>query len=434
MKIFGIFITICTVVALGLTSCDSSSNDDDSPYLGISSEALTFLPVGGTSAVTIESNTNDWTSTLSGGEGWLTSEKTESGVKLTAQANEEVSGKRTASLSIVSAKAGITRTVAISQTSSFFLYLNVLTSDIVFKGGGGDAVVEINTNTTDWEFTIKNANWLSGEKVSGGLKLTATANENPNEIHATTVTISSFSAGVSETVSVEQTSELSDDGKPVGFVYFEDDFSWISQLFGNVVDEIYNAKDGGASVAGSINMYTGALAGSYAAGDMLKAFTAHGYYDIIPDAAGDYRVIYFCKDYLKFSKTNYQGGFYRRLTEIGKGRSVNVTYTFDALPVKGGTENYDDVVLNVIIEGPGSIGVDDDVTKIAVVDISNIETGVLPYEWRPDRDRKQVVLYGITADTKIIIKTEKEDKNPGTGSWYYRYYIDNIKFTKHSIH
>jgi hypothetical protein len=141
-------------------------------------------------------------------------------------------------------------------------------------------------------------------------------------------------------------------------------------------------------------------------------------------------VIYFCKDYLKFGKTNYQGGFYRYIS-IEAGKETNLKFTFWALPVKGGTDNYDDVILHVVIEGPGSVGTDDRATKTGIVDISKIETGTLPYEWREERDKQTVILYGVTAESKIIIKTDREAQNPGSGSWYFRYYIDNLKFEKY---
>jgi hypothetical protein len=404
------------------------------PFLIVSLHDVAIDAVAGATLVEIATNTTDWTFSIENAP-WLTGEKTEEGLKLTATENNLSTGERTAVILVVSVSAGVNESITVRQPSNFKASLIVSeTSPFAVTPAGGEASITVVANVSDWTVESSEA-WLTAVKTgSGSVRLTF--GENTNAPRSAVLSFASaIFPEVNKTLTVTQAvNAYPDDTRPVGYVYFEDDFSWIGTLFANVVDEVEDAAAGGTSVAGSINIYTGALAGSYAAGDMLKAFNERGYNDAIPNAAGDYRIIYFCKNYLKFSKTNYQGGFYRQLTQIDAGKSVNVAFSFDALPVKGGTDNYDDVVLNVIIDGPGSINANDGATKVAVVDISKIPTGTLPYEWRQDRDRQQVILYGITADSKIIIKTNQEDKNPGTGSWYYRYYIDNVKFLKHSTH
>jgi len=101
---------------------------------------------------------------------------------------------------------------------------------------------------------------------------------------------------------------------------------------------------------------------------------------------------------------------------------TNISFSFDATPVIQGNGTYDATDLVVEIEGPGSVNVDDGKTKRSA-DISVRQTNqTYPWVWQS----KTVVLYGITSETKVTLK-------PSAPNGTRRYYLDNLKFEKHSI-
>ncbi|MDR0691599.1 MAG: SusE domain-containing protein [Prevotellaceae bacterium] len=211
-----------------------------------------------------------------------------------------------------------------------------------------------------------------------------------------------------------------DDGEPIGYTYFADDFSWMTHYGGK--DDVGSIVDNNSAVAlSTLNMYSYSNADAgINRGDLVADFIAHGYTDINPTA----ETVYFASDYLKFGRTDVQSGIQGSLPMIAQGKSTNVTLTFDATPCITGSKNYDDVLLVVEIDGPGAVDVDDKITKrSAELDIQQVDK-TFPWAWKT----KSVVLYGITSATKITIKTNKS----GTDSGTFRYYFDNLKFEKHS--
>jgi len=102
--------------------------------------------------------------------------------------------------------------------------------------------------------------------------------------------------------------------------------------------------------------------------------------------------------------------------------------TFNATPSRGTTSGsgFDDVILMVQIEGPGSVGIDDKSTKIKDdIDIQIPDNAVTDWYWI----EKSVVLYGITSETKVTIKPSTKS----LGGRYNRWLINDIKFEKHSL-
>ncbi|MDR1667417.1 MAG: hypothetical protein LBS03_06990 [Bacteroidales bacterium] len=508
-------ITVATAIAL-MIFCPSCGDNhpDGQTYLNVSAKKLLLPPNGGAVLLGVDTDTDDWTFSLTDGE-WLESEKTSGGIRLTATANDRSPETQTATLSVSSVKAGAAHTITVEQASAYVPYLHVADSRVEVPAGGGNTTVMVETNTTDWTFAVNGGNgWLSGEKKPAGLLLTATQNANPEGPRTAVLQISSPSSYLIINVTVSQTSTFSasltlseespfavapaggestivvtasisdwtvessetwlvaektiegnvrltfsqnvneplsadvifasasfpevnrtlavtqavatfpDDGKTAGFVYFEDDFSWISVTFGQAVDdEVFNWKYAGTpnACARNIDTYGTAVDIPFVAGDMRTAYINHGYNDVNPNP----QVTYFCKDYLKFGKTNYQGGFWRSVSGIDAGKQTDLLMEFDALPVKTGSDNYDNTILNVLVEGSGATEANG-FAKVAVVDISDHVDKQLPFEWQLERDHKVVRLYGITADTKIYVKTNLSGDVAGT----YRFYLDNLKFTK----
>ncbi len=234
---------------------------------------------------------------------------------------------------------------------------------------------------------------------------------------------------------------LKDDGKAVGYVYFEDNFDWVVPFGGP--DDVGNINTFAAGVApdypssgypvvtGTLNMYSAAPAG-YSAGDLALAFADHGYEDLFPYALSSWRCIYFGAHYLKFGKTDRQTGIVRTIPGIAEDKGTNISFTFEALPCITGSGNYDQVSLVVeIIDGPGSVGINDGVTTISEPMSVTQTNKTFPWAWQP----KEVVLYGVTSETKVTLRVPygAAPAVAGNTTGTFRYYLDNLKFTKHSL-
>jgi hypothetical protein len=207
--------------------------------------------------------------------------------------------------------------------------------------------------------------------------------------------------GLSEVVTVMQTMDPdTDDGQDIGYVYFEDDMGWCEQHGG--ADEIENQATGT-----TISISSNAAA---------KAdFTSRGYEDINPGG----NCFYLAKHYFKMGKTNYQTGIRRSIPNIANGKTTNARLTFSATPVRTGSGNFDKVFVVVEIEGPGTVGAG---SKKASDPINiQIPDGGVWY-WVD----KSIDLYGISPQTKIILKTQMSGGETGT----FRWCLNNIKCEK----
>ncbi|MDR0729358.1 MAG: hypothetical protein LBF19_04455 [Prevotellaceae bacterium] len=298
---------------------------------------------------------------------------------------------------------------------------------------GGVVTVNVAANI-EWNYTLTNGHWLQQPQVDAtSVTFTAEANETGaiREAILTVTPADAQYAALAASVTIRQLSIREDDNKAIGYVYFEDDFSWVIPFNGPADIENWN-NDESATVAGTHNIYTYAnSADGIAAGDLLAAFLAQGYTDPRYDGTNDSRIIYFAAHYLKFGKTGYHGKLQRQLTQIDPDKFTNVLLTFDATPCKTNPSatgnNYDDVFLRVVIEGSGSVGVDDGTTKVGEdIDIQLVDKS-RPWVWHS----KNVVLYGVAADTRVTIQTNMPDSPTGDGL-QRRWYFDNLKFAKHS--
>jgi hypothetical protein len=206
--------------------------------------------------------------------------------------------------------------------------------------------------------------------------------------------------GLSEVVTVTQTMDPdTDDGQDIGFVYFEDDMSWCEQFGG--VDEIED------QATGSTIPITGAAP--------KAEFTARGYEDINPGGS----CFYLGKHYFKMGKTNYQTGIRRSIPDIANGKTTNVRLTFSATPVRTGGGNFDKVFVVIEIEGPGTVGAGS--KKMSdPINIQIPDGGV--WYWVD----KSIDLYGVSPQTKIVLKTQMSGGEAGT----FRWCLSSIKFEK----
>lgn len=196
-------------------------------------------------------------------------------------------------------------------------------------------------------------------------------------------------------------------------IYFSDDFEWLKPWAtnsgaGKTVEndgtgeapQIYNAKDEAGTTADA-------------------ALLEHGYgLEEIPGHA-----IYLQDCYLKFGKTDYQGGITLPSVEtIPTGE--NVTLSFDWAPMVGSTRKFDPV--EVIV----SVTNGEDVVELTPLTHS-FENEVSTLSWL----HADIKLDGIkiNKDTRISIKSNRwgeSSKNNGGAKVYLRWFIDNIKLTK----
>jgi hypothetical protein len=334
-------------------------------------------------------------------------------VSLTVGQYNSMTDGRSATLTVT--LAGLSETIRITQAKKEpMLTPSAATVTLSYDGlmAGGSAPVFNVTSTSAWVATTSDT-WIHLTTTSGPADATTplsfTVDQNATAATRYGTINLSNGDGLTTSVIVEQNSL--DDEKATGYVYFEDDFAWVTPFGGPRDVEEYN-ETGDAVVTGTLNIYGDA--------GRVAVFTTHGYTDINPSQQS----VYFASHYVKFGKTNVQSGIQKSIP-IATGRSANVTLTFDATPCITGSKNFDKVFLVVAIEGPGAVNVDDGATKqSAELDIRLVDKSPV-WDWVP----KNVVLYGITSDTKITIKTHKS----GTDSGTFRFYLDNLKFEKHSV-
>ena len=279
---------------------------------------------------------------------------------------------------------------------------------VTFRGAleNGDAPSLTISSNKDW--TIAGLpEWIKAGSLSGtaGDNVNIPLDIDMNASDAERTAVLTVTAGiVTQTVTITQQ-------QVVRQVYFEDDFSWVQ----------YGDDDVGRDTVGAArNMYTWTPPGG-AAGDLKTLFISKEYTDINPAL----QTIYFMTGYLKLGMTNKQTGIQRTLMQLPTGAN-DISVLFDACPYASLAKNYDQVLLRVVIEGPGSVGVDDGQTKDSG-DIDIRSTNGTDRVWKP----QHVVLYGVTADTKLTIRTNKGADNGGTDTGTFRWYIDNLRIVEY---
>jgi hypothetical protein len=341
--------------------------------------------------------------------GWITPSATSGkagDALVTLVANKNTSGvERNATFTI---QAGaLTQEVGITQNLSYDRITNVTAIEANQHGVISSPAGGIFTVVSLESWTVSADDWIHVDPPSanaGTVTVSVTLDEiTTGSTRYGTLTFTDAD-GLTTGIPVTQAVIYPDDGKPVNFVYFEDDMSWCEQFGG--IDEIEN------QATGSTIPITD---------DAPKAeFTARGYEDINPGGS----CFYLGKHYFKMGKTNYQTGIRRSIPNIDNDKATNIRLTFSATPVRTGGGNFDKVFVWIVIEGPGSVGVDDGATK---------ESGDINIQI-PDKGQwywveNNVVLYGVTADTRVTMKTNKT----GTESGTFRWCLNSIKFEKHSL-
>ncbi|MBD1425029.1 BACON domain-containing protein [Sphingobacterium arenae] len=287
----------------------------------------------------------------------------------------------------------------------------------------GAATFEINA-VEAW--TLASDSWIHVTPNKGDAGTTeVTVSLEPTAVARTGAITIKDADNLTTVVTVKQEVLLPDDGKAVGYLYYADDFEWVRPYGGE--DELLKAPTSaghGKGFAGSTkNMHTTGPTGS-ATVSAATAFANRNYEDVNWNG----NAFYYGAHYFKMGKTDVETGI--KLVSIPNttaDRSTNVRLTFNATPARGGSSGsgFDDVILMVEIEGPGSVGIDDKSTKYKDdLDIQIPDNAATDWYWI----EKSVVLYGITSETKVIIRPSTKT----LGGRYNRWLLNDIKLEKHS--
>lgn len=225
------------------------------------------------------------------------------------------------------------------------------------------------------------------------------------------VAVTGYFAGVAAPVVKVMAVSVEDRGV-VEVIYFSDDFEWL-QPWADASGAGQTVENDGSGTAPQIYTTTdesGQLAS--------EALVEHGYrLEEIPGHA-----IYLQKCYLKFGKTDFQGGLtLPALDNVPAGAKLMLS--FDWAPMVGGTRRFDPVKVIVSVTNGDQV-IELDPIEHSFVDAVD-ELGWLHVD---------VLIDGvaITQDTRISIKSDGwGDTKSNTGSSVYRrWFLDNIKLTK----
>lgn len=209
--------------------------------------------------------------------------------------------------------------------------------------------------------------------------------------------------GLSKTIKITQTTAyngLPDDGRAVGFIYFEDNFDWCIPF-----------KQGD-----EVNDRTKGVANMYNYPEMKAAYDAMGYVDINPAQS----TTYIGAHYIKMGRTNVQSGVMLPKLGIEKDKSSNLRLDFDMAVVINGSLVPDKTEITVEVEGEGWIN---KIGAKASESMTHSITGQKQWE------AMTVDVLEATADTRIIIRSTQQGSMKGT----FRWYLDNVKVSKISM-
>ena len=368
-----------------------------------------LLETGEKASVYISAN-SDWTIEPSGDSGWITPSKTsgkagEEDVELTIAQNT-TGAVRTGTFVVVAGSKRATVTVTqnleglkVSATSfrvNKFGFADEERTPLTFTVTAAEAW----TSTADGWLTLSPASGDAGET-----EVTLTVGENgTGALRSGEVKIVTAQTGLEETVSVSQNAKdnlFEDDGQQVGHVYYNEPFDWCKPF--NKDDQV-----------GSDGVKTSTLPIYGTTEDRKEgnaAFVKSGLKDYNPDG----ECMYLASDYLKMGRGGNQTGvILPALDAVAEGYCTDVELTFEICPNIGGSKIPDEVTVSVeIVEGPGTIG--------GEAKLSDPITPEGKYVWTP----VSMKLYGITADTRIVIRSTQQGQNG-----YFRWFLDDIKMTK----
>lgn len=369
-----------------------------------------LLASGEPASVFISAN-SDWRIDLEEGVDWITPETLsgepgETAVALKVDQNR-TAGNRTGSFTVTAGK--LTSKVTVTQNLEG---LKVSTAEFTVNRFGfmDDAQTPLTFTVDAAEAWTSEADaWLTLSPASaeaGRTQVTLTVAQNDTgAARQGAIRIVTAMTGMEATIRVDQNNRntlFEDDGKPVGYLYYSEDFAWTSAFNGTDCVGLHTQN-------GAVNIYS-KVDGEY---QISPLFTEAGLRDLNPSL----RTMYACAGYFKMGATNKQTGIVFPAPAIAEGRSADVELSFVAASNIGGdgTGTPDAVTVSVeILEGPG--GVDDITAKVSAP-----MTPEADWKWTPMR----VKLIGITSETRYVIRSTQQN-----ASGLFRWYLDDVKLVK----
>ena len=166
------------------------------PTLSVDKTELNFDVKGGSKTIYVTTNAEF---NVSESSSWISCTKSGNRVTITVSASD-VTKERTAEVEIYLTDYNVTETVKISQ-KEFVPEFEVKVSELNFEAEGGNKTLSV---TANFDYSVsESASWLSYEKTSSGVKITADANADEQERTAD-VKIYNNTYGKSATVKVTQ--------------------------------------------------------------------------------------------------------------------------------------------------------------------------------------------------------------------------------------
>lgn len=192
----------------------------------------------------------------------------------------------------------------------------------------------------------------------------------------------------------------------VSGVFFQDDFNWVQPFVD--ADIAANRTQGDSMLDNA--QYT--VSSSYDLTGFEDALTTNGYEALFPSS----KAIYVMKgNYLKFSKGQSANGI--RLPAMNFAGESTVELTFD-WGINCGANGPDDVKLEVVVEGSGSIN--------GASKSSALVHTAGNWEWQTE----SVIITGVDATTRISIRPTTFTGEKDSAKTYYRWFLDNVKVAK----
>lgn len=199
-----------------------------------------------------------------------------------------------------------------------------------------------------------------------------------------------------------------DDGLPEGHVYFEDDFSWVTDVYG------------GTDYVGT--WPTPLTAEQYWNGVTAAAFGDEAYNTLINSGwvTDDNKLkerVYLRIGYIKMGRGSNAagcgGGLVTPTLEIKHNCTANVKVSFDCCIYVSSGGSWDPSTMQVRVIGPGTIN--DDVSTVKLFEMQT----VTPMQW----ETKECIVYGATDQTQIVFESVEEVK---ANRWFF----DNVHLVK----
>ena len=262
---------------------------------------------------------------------------------------------------------------------------------------------------------VSDSDWLTVDKPEGNSSATVTvlaAEYTQGQSRTGHLTVSS--ADFSQVITVRQTN---DPFPAFGYIYFQDDFSWITPYA-----EALGAGDYIATAdpsASAPNVGSKAEDGDADAVAFMAEFDERGYAVLKPED----NTMYLMTHYLKFCRKDHNNGLILPaidFSETGE-TSSNVQLTFDFAGHMSEKLYVDDIRMVVeVMSGDGQI-------ETSSGTMSDISDAFTPSQ--KDGEAKwtsaSVNIYGISSNTELVIRHENLD---ATG--VHRFHLDNIRMVK----